>query len=126
MNGISSRLALDARVMTRRIQRTIEGHCTIIRLSDELVSSQREALLEETEVTTTPSHWISSSFCAVQLLEKIGGASSSVCIDINVPKCRRRLGPSEWRPGLGIKTHCQHPFELCDRLQTEFPGLLDA
>jgi D-arabinose 1-dehydrogenase-like Zn-dependent alcohol dehydrogenase len=35
--------------MTIRIQQTTEGHCTILRLSGELVSSQREALLEEIE-----------------------------------------------------------------------------
>lgn len=33
--------------MTIRIQQTTEGHCTILRLSGELLSSQREALLEE-------------------------------------------------------------------------------
>jgi len=46
---ISSRLALDGRVMTIRIQQTTEGECTVLRLSGELVSSQREALLEEIE-----------------------------------------------------------------------------
>ena len=35
--------------MTIRIQQTTEGHSTILRLSGELVSSQREALLEEIE-----------------------------------------------------------------------------
>lgn len=45
--GITSRLALNGRVVTIRIQQTTEGHCTILRLSGELVSSQREALLEE-------------------------------------------------------------------------------
>ncbi|HXU39006.1 MAG TPA: hypothetical protein VN937_21810 [Blastocatellia bacterium] len=35
--------------MTIRIQQTTEGQCTILRLSGELVSSQREALLEEIE-----------------------------------------------------------------------------
>jgi|ERR1041384_1133262 anti-anti-sigma regulatory factor len=36
-------------MMTIRIQQTTEDHCTILRLSGELVSSQREALLEEIE-----------------------------------------------------------------------------
>ena len=53
MIGISVRLALDGRVMTIRIQKTTEGHCTILRLSGELVSSQREALLEEIEGNNT-------------------------------------------------------------------------
>jgi anti-anti-sigma regulatory factor len=35
--------------MTIRIQQTTEGDCTVLRLSGELVSSQREALLEEIE-----------------------------------------------------------------------------
>jgi anti-anti-sigma regulatory factor len=35
--------------MTIRIQQTTEGECTVLRLSGELVSSQREALLEEIE-----------------------------------------------------------------------------
>ena len=35
--------------MTIRIQQTTEGKCTVLRLSGELVSSQREALLEEIE-----------------------------------------------------------------------------
>ena len=47
MIGIRGRLALDGRVMTIRIQQTTERHCTILRLSGDLVSSQREALLEE-------------------------------------------------------------------------------
>jgi anti-anti-sigma regulatory factor len=35
--------------MTIRIQQTTEGEFTVLRLSGELVSSQREALLEEIE-----------------------------------------------------------------------------
>ena len=35
--------------MTLRIQQTTDGHCTILRLSGELVSSQHQALLEELE-----------------------------------------------------------------------------
>jgi len=42
--------------MAIRIQQTTEGQCTTLRLSGELVSSQRESLLEEIEAnnnTTT-------------------------------------------------------------------------
>lgn len=39
--------------MTIRIQQTTEGHSTVLRLSGELVSSQREALLEEIEGNNT-------------------------------------------------------------------------
>jgi anti-anti-sigma regulatory factor len=40
---------MDDRVMTIRIQQIREGRGTFLRLSGELVSSQREALLEEVE-----------------------------------------------------------------------------